>query len=92
MFQLIKSLEAKETSEQRRERFVQLYTNNLRALGYRYVEPYGPLYLGHKPLYHVIFASDHPIGAKIMRSVWGKTRFIPGELGYESVKRPQVQT
>lgn len=92
MFQLIKSLEAKETSEQRREHFVQLYTNNLRALGYRYVEPYGPLYWGRKPLYHVIFASDHPVGAKIMRAVWDKTRFIPGELGYEAVKRPQVQS
>lgn len=84
------SLEAEETARQRRERFVQLYLNNLKDLGYCHVEPYGPLYSGHRPLYYVIFASDHIIGAKIMRDVWGKIRFIPGELGYKPVKRPQV--
>ncbi|MCK4362437.1 MAG: three-Cys-motif partner protein TcmP [Dehalococcoidia bacterium] len=84
------SLEAEETAKQRRERFIQLYLNNLKDLGYCHVEPYGPLYSGHRPLYYVIFASDHAIGAKIMRDVWGKTRFIPGELGYKPVRRPQV--
>jgi len=91
MKELAESLKANETAEQRRERFVQLYANNLRALGYQFVEPYGPLYSGRRPLYHMIFASDHQVGVKIMKYVWGKTRFIPGELGYKPVKRPQVQ-
>ena len=85
------SLRAKETPKQQRDRFVQLYTNNLRALGYQYVEAYEPLYSGHKSLYHVIFASDNEAGANIMRDVWSKTKFIPGELGYKPLKRPKIQ-
>ncbi len=90
--EIAESLEAEETAKQRRERFLQLYTNNLRALGYKYVEPYGPLYSRRMPLYYVVFASDHPIGARIMQAVWGKTRFAPGELGYKPVKRPQARS
>lgn len=84
--QIDESFQKRETSDQRRERFVRLYTNKLQALGYRYVDTYGPLYSGHKPLYHVIFASDHPVGARIMKSVWSKTRFVPGEIGYRPSK------
>ena len=86
--QLEQSVEAKENTQQRRERFVKLYTGNLRSLGYRFVEVYGPLCSNRGPLYHVIFAGDHPAGRRIMHDVWAKTRFIPGELGYRPVKRP----
>ena len=73
-------MEAHETTNQRRERFVQLYVRNLQSLGYKFVEVYGPLYSKRGPLYHVIFASDHPVGAKIMHDVWAKTRFVPWNL------------
>lgn len=86
--QLEESVQAQENTEQRRERFVKLYTSNLRSLGYKSVDVYGPLYFKRRPLYHVIFAGDHPVGQNIMHDVWAKTRFIPGELGYKPVKRP----
>ena len=84
------SVRAGEDPHRRRERFLALYTSVIKGLGYRYVEAYGPLYSGHRPLYNVIFAGDHPIGAKIMNDVWGKLRFVPGEIGYVPVKRPGV--
>ncbi len=73
-----------EDHHARRKRFVELYCSGLEALGYRYVDVLGPLYSGRRPLYHVVFASDHPVGAKIMRDVWSKTRWIPGELPFRS--------
>lgn len=85
------SMKAGEIAEQRRQRFLVLYTSKLRSLGYKYVEPYGPLGSGRKPLYHVVFASDHAVGARIMHDVWSKTRFVPGELGYKPVKRPRAK-
>jgi len=87
--QLEQSVGMGESTEQRRDRFVQLYVNNLRSLGYKYINPSEPLYFHHRPLYHVIFASDHEVGTKIMRDVWAKTRFVPGELFYQRVKRPR---
>lgn len=88
--QLFESMDAKESTEQRRERFVRLYTGNIRSLGYRFVEVYGPLYSNRGPLYHVVFASDHYVGSKIMSDVWSRMRFIPGELGYGPIKRPMT--
>ena len=86
------SLRLKETIDQQRERFVKFYTNNLSKLGYRNVQPYGPLYsAGQRPVYHVIFASDHDVGIKIMQDVWSRTRFVPGEMGYTPVKRPSIK-
>lgn len=90
--ELEQSIEAGENAAQRRERFVKLYTCNLESLGYKFVRPYGPLYWHRRPLYHVIFASDSDVGARIMRDVWAKTRFVPGELGYAPVKRPRTHS
>lgn len=74
----------REDTVARRERFVQLYCDGLRSLGYQYVDTLGPLYRsGHHPLYHVIFAGDHPVGQRIMRDVWSRARPVPGELGYK---------
>jgi three-Cys-motif partner protein len=88
--QFEQSLGLGENTDQRRDRFVKLYKNKLHAIGYKYVEVYGPLYSQHRPLYHVVFASDNAVGAKIMGDVWAKTRFIPGELGYVQVRRPKT--
>ncbi len=79
---LNQSVALQESPRQRRLRFVDLYCNRLRSLRYRHVVAFGPLYSGHHPLYHVIFASDNDTGAKIMQDVWSKTRAIPGGLGY----------
>jgi three-Cys-motif partner protein len=77
------SIASGENGDARRLRFVNVYLDRLRSLNYRYVKVYGPLYSGHRPLYHIIFASDHPAGAKIMEDVWGKTKPFPGGLGYQ---------
>lgn len=86
--ELAESEQAGEDRSVRRERFVRLYTSNLLALGYRYVRPYGPMYTGRKPLYHVVFASDAEVGARIMHDVWAKIRYVRGELLYRPLRRP----
>lgn len=78
-----------ESGSKRRERFVNLYQRLLRGLGYRYVEAFGPLRDGRRFLYHVVFASDHHVGAKIMHDVWSRPRAIPGQLDYSPVRRPR---
>jgi len=85
--QLFESIDAEESTAKRRQRFVDLYTGNLRALGYKFVEVYGPFRANKRPLYHVVFASDSPVGAKIMHDVWAKPRYVPGELFYRPVRR-----
>lgn len=91
--QLEESGHLQENRDQRRDRFVRFYCARLRQLGYQYVDEYGPLYDEHnRPLYNVVFASDHPVGAKIMKSEWSATRFVPGELGYSAVRRPKPQS
>lgn len=58
--ELAKSTTLRENEMQKRQRFVKLYCEGLRSLGYRFVEALGPLYSERgRPLYHVIFASDH---------------------------------
>jgi three-Cys-motif partner protein len=71
----------------KRRRFIDLYTAKIKALGYKYVDDYGPMGYGKRAYYQVVFASDQPIGQRIMRAVWSKPRLIPGQLGYEPVKR-----
>lgn len=91
--QLAESRRLRESRDQRRDRFVRFYCARLRQLGYQYVDEYGPLHDEHnRPLYNVVFASDHPVGAKIMKSEWSATRFVPGELGYSPVRRPNPQS
>ena len=80
-----------EDEDTMRNRFVGSYKRKLANLGYRYVVDYGPFGYRHINYYNVAFASDHPAGLKIMNDVWAKPRSIPGELGYERVKRPMMQ-
>ncbi len=72
-----------EQRPERRKRFVSYYLRRLGSLGYRFAEAHGPLYSGHRALYHFVFATDHPVGHKIMSDVWTRARPIPGELGYQ---------
>jgi three-Cys-motif partner protein len=90
--QLGLSLGGHESDDGQRARFLQLYKRRLRQLGYRFVDSYGPLCDGRNPKYHVIFAGDNETGSRIMRDVWGRTRFVPGELGYHPVARPRSKS
>ena len=77
-----------ESESQRRERFVNLYTGKLSSLGYEHVYPSSPLGYGkHHHLYNVIYASDEPIGQRIMESILSKAWAIPGHLDYQPVRR-----
>jgi three-Cys-motif partner protein len=71
----------------RRRRFIDLYVARIKNLGYKYVDDYGPMGYGNRSYYQVIFASDQPIGQRIMKAVWSKPRLVPGQLGYEPVRR-----
>jgi three-Cys-motif partner protein len=81
--ELRESVRLREGRDQRRGRFVSLYARRLQDLGYSFVDAHGPLYRGHRALYHFVFATDHPAGHKIMSDVWRRARPIPGELGYK---------
>jgi three-Cys-motif partner protein len=73
-----------EAIEARRARFVALYVKQLREeLGYRFVDAHGPLMRGRHALYHMIFATDHPVAHKIMNDVWSRPRAIPGDMFYQ---------
>jgi len=66
-----------------REALLEEYVQGLRALGYRHVPP--PLLIrrptGH-PLYFLIFASDHPVGEKIMRWCLNHATGVEQQLSY----------
>lgn len=68
----------------RRARFMGAYVTQLKEeLGYKHVEVYGPLRKAHRVLYHMIFATDHDDGLRIMSDVWKVDRPVSGELFYQ---------
>ncbi|GAI40990.1 unnamed protein product, partial [marine sediment metagenome] len=69
-----------------RGRLVELFKAGLRGLGYNYVEDFKPASLSHQPFYHLILASDSDTGAKILKDVWSKPRYLPCELLYSQEK------
>lgn len=77
-----------EERQVRRRRFIDLYKEKLRDLGYKYVDDFGPMGHGDRDFYQVIFAGDNAVGDRIMRQVWAKPRVIPGQFGYQPVRRP----
>lgn len=87
---LTESQQLGEKLPQRRERFVQFYCDNVKALGYTYVYPHGPIYDKSRPLYYFVFATDHPAGDTIMRNVWQgkKPPILEDEMGHEPLQRP----
>ena len=61
----------KITAEETRQRFVDLYRWQLeKTLGYKKTHGLAITNTNGQPLYTMIFASDHPVGAKIMKHVY----------------------
>jgi three-Cys-motif partner protein len=55
------------SAKQARVRYIQLYAAGLRSLGYRHVLERGiSAAVSRAPRYYLIFASDHPVGNKVM--------------------------
>lgn len=84
------SEDANEVIEVRRQRFAQYYAALLRQkLGYKYAEPLGLLRRRNKPLYQMVFATDHEVGLRIMRSVWSSFRPPADDMFYQ--RRPDIE-
>jgi len=66
-----------------RDMLVEIYTSGLKSLGYRHVESLNPVKPGHAPLYYIIWASDGESRLKQIKNIWGKTRFLPGEMFHQ---------
>ena len=68
-------LEGKISPARGRSRYLDLYCGGIKALGYRWVRskpikaPLGPG-MQRKEMYHLVFATDHPAGDKIMQDVF----------------------
>jgi three-Cys-motif partner protein len=63
-----------------RQQLVTLYKKGLQGLGYRYVNDASPAPFSRPPVYHVIWASDRQNRAKLLADVWGRPRYLAGEL------------
>jgi three-Cys-motif partner protein len=63
-----------------RHQLVALYSKGLKSLGYRYVSDASPAPFSRPPVYHVIWASDRQSRAKLLADVWGRPRYLAGEL------------
>ena len=66
-----------------RQRLVELFKVGLRGLGYKYISDFRPTLFPNPPSYHLILASDRDIGAKILKDVWGKSRYLRCELFHD---------
>lgn len=75
-------LEGKIELSDIRHRLVELFKEGLKGLGYKYIESFEPTQFANPPYYHLISASDNDTGTKILKEVWGKTRYLPCELLY----------
>lgn len=73
---------------QAREEYVNLMRWRLEAdLGYRYTHAFEVFNEANRPLYHMIFASDHPAGTKIMEDVYAKAAGEFPQMRLTAVKR-----
>lgn len=57
-----------------RRAFAEMYRTGLLSLGYQYVPPLRVVKGPRGPLYFLAFATDHPVGRKIMYDVFNKLR------------------
>jgi three-Cys-motif partner protein len=66
--------EAGRNAEERKEILLNYYLNNLKSLGFEYVvcKQVRRKIREGKALYHLILASHHPVGEKIMRQIFDK--------------------
>ena len=59
------------TPEQARAEYVNLLRWRLqRVLGYRWTQPLGLFNVNGHPVYTMVFATDHPVGSKIMADIY----------------------
>ena len=76
--------EGRADPAQSREAYVRLYIDGLRALGYRHTLDRLIVDDRRRPMYFLIFASDHDAGDEIMWHCFGKQHVIvPEELGQQ---------
>lgn len=74
-----------------RERYVRLYAEGLRGLGYLHVQERRIAGDRGQPMYYLLFATDHPTGETIMAHCFDKKHLqVPEELGQQSLFRPRV--
>jgi len=66
-----------------RDMLADIYTSGLKSLGYRHVESLNPFKPGHAPLYYIVWASDGESRLKQIKTIWSKTRFLPGEMFHQ---------
>ncbi|MCJ7459454.1 MAG: three-Cys-motif partner protein TcmP [candidate division Zixibacteria bacterium] len=64
-----------------RMRLLKIFTNGLKRLEYKFVDNRLIKSTKGRPLYYMIFATDHPIGAKIMKHVLKKD-WIGGQISF----------
>jgi three-Cys-motif partner protein len=77
-----------------RERITSRYMDQLRGLGYAYVQERLIATPNGHPLYYLIFASDHNVGDKIMRSAFGQDHGSQLPLlraPYRSMRQPRYR-
>lgn len=65
--------------EKTRDALVNFYLDNLKLLGYNFVETYRPL---ARAPYQVFWASDRHNELRNIQAAWGKPRYLPCELFY----------
>jgi len=72
-----------KSKQQRNNELIHLYKNNLESLGFKYVlfSDTFTTNTGNK-LYYLVFAGNHPVGAKIMQHVFHK-QFNPQQTLFE---------
>jgi len=73
-------LEEKIDNSQARKQLVALFKDNLKKLGYRYVEDIKPARFSNPPNYHLIWASDSHNRLKELTDIWSKPRYLPCEM------------
>ncbi len=89
--------QAKRTNEiddaTARRCYAYLYMDRLASLGYRYLLA-RPIHNSKNELYVMVFATDHPVGHRIMESVQQKKRVIRRDLKLFEMpeERPQYET
>lgn len=77
-----RKLAGRADTDELKRRLVELFKDGLKELGYRYVEDFKPASPSSMPYYHVISASDGGSRTAMLKSAWGKPRYLRCELLY----------
>jgi len=68
------------TAEETRAAFLDAYCHQIKKLGYKHVLAREVVSDEGRPLYYLVFASDHDAGKRIMRHEFAATQMEPGQL------------